>query len=106
MEIYPENIVSIRLSTVDQRQMYNRYAGALYGLIRKLSPEQAVADSLFIECFTKIYKDAGEYEASKGSKFAWMVRLTIRQCTQRLNLSERTVRQCLKCASTAGYVRK
>lgn len=55
--------------------LYDNYAGALNGVISKLVPDQGLSEDILQEAFVKIWNNFGQYDASKGRLFTWMLNL-------------------------------
>lgn len=56
--------------------LYDRYAGALYGVICNLISDEEVAKETLQDVFIKIWNNGDKYEPAKGRLFTWMVQLT------------------------------
>jgi RNA polymerase sigma factor (sigma-70 family) len=56
--------------------LYERYAGALYGVICNLISNEEVAKETLQDVFIKIWNNGDKYEPAKGRLFTWMVQLT------------------------------
>ena len=95
------NKSKLQVACINERYYYEKYGGALYGLILKLTPDLHLADVLLEASFTSIYKGVSGFDATKGNLFCWMVRIVIKECQQHLNLSNSTVIQKLK---KTGYI--
>ncbi|NAY93298.1 sigma-70 family RNA polymerase sigma factor [Muricauda sp. JGD-17] len=55
--------------------LYDKYAGALYGVILRMCRDEAKAQDLLQETFIKIWKNIGGYDASKGRFYTWAYRV-------------------------------
>lgn len=53
----------------------NKYGGALLWTIRKVVHNEVVAEDLLQDACVKIWKNADQYDPSKGSLFSWLVRI-------------------------------
>lgn len=73
--------------------LYDHYSKALYGVIFKLVKKEEVAQYLLQDVFVKIWKSAGQYDASKGRFFTWM-----------LNIARRTQPHEMVELSTINYL--
>ena len=56
--------------------LYDNYAGAIYGLILKIVVESNYADEVIQDSFMKIWKNIGQYDASKGRLYTWMLNIS------------------------------
>ncbi|MBT8252482.1 MAG: sigma-70 family RNA polymerase sigma factor [Flavobacteriaceae bacterium] len=74
---FEEHIVSL-LKESDQRAMpllYENYSDTLYGVIYKVTKDQAMAEDALQETFIKIWRFAHKYDASKAKLFTWLYRI-------------------------------
>jgi len=56
---------------------YDKYAGALYGVILQIIPVREVADEVMVKTFTHVYQYIHEYKNSANTNlFAWLLRKT------------------------------
>lgn len=55
--------------------LYDNYSGALYGLILKTVVESNYADEVIQDVFMKVWKNIGQYDASKGRLYTWMINI-------------------------------
>lgn len=55
--------------------LYDNYASALFGVIRRVIEAEEVANDVLQEAFVKIWKNIDQYDASKGSIFTWMLNI-------------------------------
>lgn len=62
-------------------QLYDRYAGALYGFICRTVPDTAKREALLQDVFVRVWKDIDRYDPVKERFFTWLFRLTRNACT-------------------------
>ena len=77
ISISEEELVAL-LKDKDQRGftiLYNNYSSALYGVLNKIIQSNDDANDLLQDTFLKIWKNIGNYDASKGSIFTWMMNI-------------------------------
>lgn len=55
--------------------LYENYADALYGVIRKIITDEDIAQDVLQETFIKIWRYAKKYDASKAKLFTWLYRI-------------------------------
>ncbi|WP_223551014.1 RNA polymerase sigma factor [Aestuariivivens sp. NBU2969] len=55
--------------------LYNNYADALYGVIKKIIIDDEIAQDVLQESFVKIWRYAKKYDASKAKLFTWLYRI-------------------------------
>lgn len=64
--------------------LYNKYCGALYGVIIKLVKRTDVADDLLQDTFVKIWKHIDTFDSSKGTLYTWMLNIARNQAVDYL----------------------
>jgi RNA polymerase sigma-70 factor (ECF subfamily) len=52
--------------------LYDRYAPALYGVALRISGERADAEEIVIDAFAQAWREAGRFQATRGSVIAWL----------------------------------
>lgn len=55
--------------------LYDRYSGALYGVILKVVRIEEIAQDVLQDSFVKIWKKVQHYDASKGTLFTWILNI-------------------------------
>lgn len=55
--------------------LYDNYADALYGVIRKVITDEETAQDVLQETFIKVWRYAKKYDASKAKLFTWLYRI-------------------------------
>lgn len=79
MARYPEDEELIsRLSNKDKNALYaiyDKYSGALYGVILRMCRNEAIAQDLLQETFIKIWQKIDNYDATKGKFYTWAYRI-------------------------------
>jgi RNA polymerase sigma-70 factor, ECF subfamily len=56
--------------------LYDRYSGALFGVVTKMVQSTEVAEDILQEAFVKIWENIDAYDATKGRLFTWMLNVT------------------------------
>ena len=72
-----EHIVGL-LKESDQRAIpliYENYSSALFGVILKVTKDEALAEDALQESFIKVWKNSKKYDASKAKLFTWLYRI-------------------------------
>ena len=59
--------------------LYNKYCGALYGVIIKFVRRTDVADDLMQDTFVKIWKHIDAFDAERGTLYTWMLNIARNQ---------------------------
>jgi len=55
--------------------LYDNYSAVLYGVIHRIVQNEEIAEDLLQEAFLKIWNNFGQYDASKGRLFTWMINI-------------------------------
>ncbi len=75
---WDEKELVARLSRGEEAAMtalYNRYSGALYGMLLQWVPREELAAELLQDVFIKVWRAIGQYDPSKGRLYTWMARI-------------------------------
>lgn len=56
-------------------QLYDKYSGALFGVILRICRNQSLAEDVLQETFIKIWEKIGSYDAEKGKFYTWSYRI-------------------------------
>lgn len=56
-------------------QLYDKYAGALFGVILRMCRNKALAEDLLQETFIKIWNNIHKYDSTKGRFYTWAYRI-------------------------------
>jgi RNA polymerase sigma-70 factor, ECF subfamily len=57
-------------------QLYDAFSSSLYGIIKKIIPDEEQAADVLQDSFIKIWNKRDTYDSSKGSIFTWMLNIT------------------------------
>ncbi len=55
--------------------LYDRYSGALYGVVLRICKNEAIAQDVLQETFITIWKKASNYDPQKGRFYTWAYRI-------------------------------
>lgn len=55
--------------------LYDKYSGALYGVIIRICKNEELAQDLLQETFLKIWQKSNQYDPEKGKFFTWSYRI-------------------------------
>lgn len=78
LNTYEINDLVARLQSGSQSafsEVYDRYSGALNGVILRIVTDQEVAQDVLQDTFVKIWKNCQLYDGTKGSFFTWMLNI-------------------------------
>lgn len=67
--------------------LYDKYCGALYGILIKFVRRKDLADDLLQEVFVKIWKHIDSFDSAKGTLFTWMLNIARNQAIDYLRSS-------------------
>ncbi len=67
--------------------LYDRYCGALYGILMKFVRRTEVADDLLQDVFVKIWKHIDRFDPTRGTVFTWMLNIARNQAIDYLRSS-------------------
>jgi RNA polymerase sigma-70 factor, ECF subfamily len=91
--------------------LYNKYCGALFGVIIKLVKRTDVADDLLQDTFVKIWKYIDSYDNSKGTLYTWMLNIArnqaldyLRSATYRKQLLQVEIDLFSHCTDNIGNI--
>ena len=72
--------------------LYDKYAGSLMGVVKRTIQNEALAEEVLQDTFTKIWRYSANYDASKGKLFTWMLNIarnTAIDATRAKNFSQK-----------------
>jgi len=73
---YKELVTSLREGRPKSIEtLYDNYAGSLYGVILKITPDQTLAQDILQETFVKIWRNIDSYNPDQSRLFTWMMRI-------------------------------
>jgi RNA polymerase sigma-70 factor, ECF subfamily len=55
--------------------LYERYGAMLYGVMKKIVPQQEDLENLLQDCFVKIWKNVDSYDENKGKLATWLLNI-------------------------------
>ncbi|MEM7185364.1 MAG: sigma-70 family RNA polymerase sigma factor [Bacteroidota bacterium] len=55
--------------------LYDRYSGALYGVLLRMCKNEPMAQDALQETFLKIWRNCGSYDPEKGKFYTWAYRI-------------------------------
>lgn len=60
--------------------LYDRYSGAVYGIICKIVKHEPAGEELLQDVFVKVWKNIEQFDESKGSLFTWLLNIARNTC--------------------------
>lgn len=72
-----DELVTLLHSNREQaiRPILDKYGDALYGVVLKIVQVREVAEDVMQDAFVKVWKNADNYDPSKGRLFTWLVNI-------------------------------
>jgi RNA polymerase sigma-70 factor (ECF subfamily) len=64
-----------RVARGDERalgRLYDRFSASLYAVAYRIAGERADAEEIVLEAFSQVWREAGRFQADKGSVAAWV----------------------------------
>jgi RNA polymerase sigma-70 factor (ECF subfamily) len=77
-EVSPDIDLILQLQNGDKSalySLYDKYSGALYGVILRMCRDKEMAEDLLQESFVKIWKKIDQYDPTKGKFYTWSYRI-------------------------------
>jgi RNA polymerase sigma-70 factor (ECF subfamily) len=93
---YSDSALIVLLKQKDRKAweyLYEKYAGALYGLIRQVMGDTKFNEETLQQVFVTICDNISQYDPSKSSLFTWMINITRRAAINNLNLIDQDNKQ-------------
>lgn len=87
MNMYTDTLLLQQLRRGDQAArdfLYEKYAGALHGLITQVVPGHDHTEELLRETFSTIFQTVDSYDPSNGRLFTWMLQIARQKSIQKL----------------------
>src|SRR5580698_1874069 len=53
--------------------LYDRYSGMLYGMLMRILNDQQAAEEVLQDLFLQLWRNAGKFDAGRGSLPAWLM---------------------------------
>jgi RNA polymerase sigma-70 factor (ECF subfamily) len=69
-------------------QLYDRVAGAVYGLVRRVVRDAAQSQEVVQEVLVEVWRSASRYEPGQGSAMAWIMTLAHRRAVDRVRAEQ------------------
>lgn len=78
MQADSEHITAPLVARLQQRdrtaasELYDRYAGAIYGMVLRIVKKQEFAEEIVQDTFVKVWRNIDSYDQTKGKFFTWI----------------------------------
>jgi len=76
-----------RATTGDQSAfatLYETTSKIVFGLVLRIVPERATAEEVLLDVYTQAWRQAGNYDSSRGSPLAWLMTIARSRAIDRL----------------------
>lgn len=76
-----------RATTGDQSAfatLYETTSKVVFGLVLRIVPERATAEEVLLDVYTQAWRQAGNYDSSRGSPLAWLMTIARSRAIDRL----------------------
>jgi RNA polymerase sigma-70 factor, ECF subfamily len=96
--------LAARLAAADEGALalaYQRYAGLVYGLARRVLGDAAMAEEVTQEVFVYLWEHPSRFDPTRGSMRSWLGVLTHRRSVDRVRAEARRTRRELSAAPVA-----
>jgi RNA polymerase sigma-70 factor, ECF subfamily len=70
-------------------ELYDFYSAPLFGFIFNMVRNKKIAEDLLQEAFIKAWRNIDNYDATKGSLFTWLLRITNSTCANYMETTNR-----------------
>ena len=76
--------------------VYDRHAGPVYGLVRKVLRDPAQSEEIAQEVLLEVWRTASRFDAARGSAAAWVMTIAHRRAVDRVRSETSSARRELK----------
>lgn len=100
-----KEIVTLLLAS-DKKAMtllYNNYADALYGVIKKIISDDNVAQDVLQESFVKIWRYSKKYDPNKAKLFTWLYRIAYNSAIDKVRSLKKKTEKEVQIETSAVY---
>lgn len=82
--------------------LYDRFAGALYGMAFRIAGERADADEIVLDSFQQAWRDAARFRQERGSVAAWLIMICRSRALDLVRSRARRDRAVTRASSAAS----
>lgn len=101
-----EDYIVQQLAAQDKQAIaliYDQYGDALYGVILRMTNDEALARDVMQEALVKVWKQGATYDAKKAKLFTWMMRICRNAAIDRMRSEQVRSAHKIQMASSAVY---
>lgn len=83
--------------------LYENYADALYGVVKKVISDDEIAQDVLQESFVKFWRYAKKYDSSKAKLFTWLYRITYNSAIDKVRSLKNKTEKEVQIETSAVY---
>lgn len=83
--------------------IYEHYSSALFGVIKKVTNDEALAEDALQECFVKIWRYAKKYDPKKAKLFTWLYRIARNTAIDKIRSQKKKVEREIQISDSNVY---
>ena len=83
--------------------LYDNYADALFGVIKKVISDDNVAQDVLQESFVKIWRYSKKYDSSKAKLFTWLYRIAYNSAIDKVRSLKKKTEKEVQIETSAVY---
>ncbi|MEP1488668.1 MAG: RNA polymerase sigma factor [Algibacter sp.] len=83
--------------------LYDNYADALFGVIKKIIPDDDTAQDVLQESFVKIWRYSKKYDPSKAKLFTWLYRIAYNSAIDKIRSLKNKKEKEVQIESSSVY---
>jgi RNA polymerase sigma-70 factor, ECF subfamily len=100
-----DDVVLQRVARGDEaafEELYDRYAGAVYGMIRSVLRDPAQSEEVAQEVLVEIWRTSSRYDQSRGSARSWVLTMARRRAIDRVRSAQAAGDREQRAAARSG----
>jgi RNA polymerase sigma-70 factor, ECF subfamily len=105
LDAAPDDLVLSRVARGDEaafEELYDRYAGAVYGMIRSVLRDPAQSEEVAQEVLVEVWRTAARFDPARGSARAWVLTMGRRRAVDRVRSAQAAGDREQRAAAQAG----
>lgn len=83
--------------------LYDNYADALYGVIKKIISDDDTAQDVLQETFVKVWRYSKKYDASKAKLFTWLYRIAYNSAIDKVRSLKNKIEKEVQIETSSVY---
>lgn len=88
----PDSALIERMMAGDEQALaalYDRYSGMLFGMLMRILKDTQLAEEVLQDLFMQLWREAGRFDANRGSMTAWLLVMARNRAISRLRRGHR-----------------